>query len=55
MAAHDTFRLVCPVCNRAVTLETSKTDEHGRAVHEDCYLREVNLHPMDLPSTDNNS
>ena len=28
----------CRICNDPVLLETSKTDEHGQAVHEDCYV-----------------
>ncbi len=28
----------CPVCNKPVQLETSKTDEHGHARHEECYI-----------------
>jgi hypothetical protein len=28
----------CPVCNERVKLETSKTDEHGHAIHEECYV-----------------
>jgi hypothetical protein len=28
----------CHICDRAVSLETSKADEYGRAVHEDCYV-----------------
>src|SRR5271170_6019623 len=28
----------CHICDRAVPLETSKADEYGRAVHEDCYV-----------------
>ena len=31
----------CNICNRPVTLETSKTDEHGKAVHEGCYVLKV--------------
>lgn len=31
----------CPVCNLAVPLETAKTDEQGRAVHEQCYFSAV--------------
>jgi hypothetical protein len=32
----------CSICNKPVDLKTCKTDEGGRAVHEDCYvLREV--------------
>jgi len=28
----------CPVCNERVELETCKTDEHGHAIHEECYV-----------------
>jgi hypothetical protein len=31
----------CNICNKPVTLETSKTDEHGKAVHEGCYVLKV--------------
>lgn len=31
----------CPVCNERVELETSKTDEHGQAIHEECYVRKL--------------
>jgi hypothetical protein len=27
---------ICSVCNEPVELETSKTDAHGKAVHEEC-------------------
>jgi hypothetical protein len=26
----------CSRCGQAVTLESSKTDEHGQAIHEEC-------------------
>ena len=29
----------CSICARGVTLELSKTDEQGRAVHEACYVQ----------------
>jgi hypothetical protein len=28
----------CVICKQAVDLTESKTDEHGQAVHEDCYV-----------------
>lgn len=35
----------CSICNTPVSLETAKTDEAGKAVHEECYaLREVLKH-----------
>ena len=33
----------CRICNDPVLLETSKTDEHGQAVHEDCYVLNLSL------------
>jgi hypothetical protein len=31
----------CRICLRSVSLDDSKTDEQGIAVHEDCYVREM--------------
>ncbi len=31
--------LICSLCHQIVAIETSKTDEDGTAVHEDCYLQ----------------
>src|SRR5215471_14908046 len=36
---HDGLR--CPVCHQPVSLESSKTDEKGRAVHEECYVARI--------------
>jgi hypothetical protein len=33
-----TFAPPCALCNQPVPLEDSKTDEHGLAIHEVCYL-----------------
>jgi hypothetical protein len=33
----------CAICKESVNLEESKTDEHGRAVHENCYVWTVEL------------
>jgi|HubBroStandDraft_6_1064221.scaffolds.fasta_scaffold25895_6 hypothetical protein len=33
----------CFICKESVNLEECKTDEHGRAVHEDCYVWHVIL------------
>jgi hypothetical protein len=30
--------LVCRICGTSIPLETSNTDEYGRAVHEECYV-----------------
>jgi hypothetical protein len=31
----------CSICNKPVTLETTKTDERGRTVHEGCYVLKI--------------
>jgi hypothetical protein len=36
---------ICSICNKPIDLETSKTDERGQAVHEECYLRIVKQPP----------
>lgn len=33
----------CWICGNVVNLETCKTDEHGVAVHEDCYMARIAL------------
>jgi hypothetical protein len=33
----------CWICGKAVTLEQCKVDEHGLAVHEECYVARVAL------------
>ena len=35
---------ICSICGQPVKVETTKTDEYGRAVHEQCYLLKVKLH-----------
>jgi hypothetical protein len=32
---------LCPICNKSIYLETSKTEENGRAVHEECYIQQL--------------
>jgi hypothetical protein len=34
---------LCSICNRRVPLENAKTDEHGLAVHEECYVLKLCL------------
>lgn len=41
----------CPICNEPVELETSKTDEHGRAIHEECYLLKILPRTAGKPKT----
>jgi hypothetical protein len=33
----------CSICNESVELETTKIDESGKPVHEECYLQKVSL------------
>jgi len=33
--------LLCSICDNPVRLETSKADEFGKAVHEECYVLKV--------------
>jgi hypothetical protein len=35
--------LICAICKQPVNLEESKTDEHGHAVHENCYIWTIEL------------
>jgi hypothetical protein len=40
----DELRLArCFLCDKPVPLEASKTDENGKAVHEECYLLKVRV------------
>jgi hypothetical protein len=34
--AKPTFN--CWICNKPINLEKAKTDENGKAVHEECYV-----------------
>jgi len=39
----DRTPFMCFICGQPVPLETSKTNEYGRAVHEDCYILRIKL------------
>jgi hypothetical protein len=43
MTAPPQIVLVCSICHQPVAIETSKTDEHGHAIHEDCYVLKLRL------------
>jgi len=34
---------MCWICGKVVDLKTCKTDEHGNAVHEQCYAAKLAL------------
>jgi hypothetical protein len=40
---------VCPICNEHVELETARTDEKGKAVHEECYVTRILSEPFNRP------
>jgi hypothetical protein len=41
----------CALCNEPVQLETSKTDEDGKAIHEECYVRKLRSERPKMPTT----
>ena len=41
--ASDPLTVVCSICDRPVRVEDAKTDENGKAIHEDCYARKTKL------------
>jgi hypothetical protein len=41
---HTTIKSTyCWICGRELSLEDCKTDEHGRAIHEECYVARMKL------------
>jgi hypothetical protein len=36
---------ICPICRKAVPLNSAKTDEDGNAIHEACYLVKLGVAP----------
>lgn len=45
---------ICWICGKLVSLEQCKIDEHGMAVHEDCYTTRITP-PQRLPKLPNKS
>ena len=41
----------CWICGKTVHLETCKADEHGKAVHEECYAAKIALAKAQLVGT----
>jgi hypothetical protein len=35
------WRPQCVICRESVKLEESKVDEHGQAIHEECYVSKL--------------
>jgi len=42
---NPTFFPTCSLCHKPVELETTKVDERGKAVHEECYLFNLKKSP----------
>jgi len=42
--------LQCSICRKPVPVETAKTDGHGKAVHEECYIVSLTQEPADAGS-----
>jgi hypothetical protein len=40
----------CAICRKPVELEAAKTDEQGRAVHEDCYWANLQRDALATPT-----
>ena len=41
---------ICSLCNEAVEIETTKTNQDGKAVHEECYVKSIST-PRSEPSS----
>ena len=51
---HPKFRSAavrCSICDRIVALEIAKSDEYGRAIHEECYAIKMQLKSATTPPT----
>ena len=40
----------CRICGKAVPIESCKTDEHGKPVHEGCYFAAVSINGRKPPA-----
>jgi hypothetical protein len=47
LANMDNKTVTCVICNKPVSLETTRTDEDGQPVHEECYV--LRVRPESLP------
>jgi hypothetical protein len=43
LASSESSLIRCSLCQMPVSVESSKTDENGKAVHEECYLLTLRL------------
>jgi hypothetical protein len=47
------LQIHCSICHKLVNLENTKTDDRGKAVHEECYVLREALKNATQPSTRN--
>ena len=52
LASSESALIRCSLCNMPVPLESSKTDENGKAVHEECYMLRLRLEQATTPPKD---
>jgi hypothetical protein len=41
---------ICSICQQPIKLETAKTDENGKPVHEHCYIHRLLAARHDPPA-----
>ena len=50
MRSHRPIQVVrCSICEQPVSLESAKTDEYGRTIHEECYALKMKLKQATTP------
>lgn len=52
LASSASGLVLCALCHKPVPLESSKTDENGKAVHEECYALWLRLKQATTPAKD---
>jgi hypothetical protein len=52
MISPDASSRICWICGKPVSLQMSKTDEHGNAVHESCQVLRLSLAKAPQPVKD---
>ena len=53
MASVQNHTHFCWICGKEIPLEKCKIDEHGQAVHEDCYMAMIHLQSGNTPQSPN--
>ena len=50
MARSSPLEITCAICKKPVDLKTTKTNDRGKAVHEDCYVLRQTLKDATRPT-----